>query len=53
MEVFAKDLRVGDVIQDGQIYKIVNHPSGLAFYDVLGELIQTAKPLDILIMEQW
>lgn len=48
---FANEVPEGFVLQGEPIYKIVNHPSGIAFYDVMGELIQVNKPMDSVTVE--
>lgn len=53
MEVFAHMLRDGDVVDGEPIYSITNHPSGIAVFDVFGDLIATFKPMDIVVMEVW
>jgi hypothetical protein len=53
MEVFAHMLRVGDVVDGEPIYRIVNHPSGIAVFDVFDELIDTFNRDQIVLMEIW
>jgi hypothetical protein len=51
MELFAKDVAVGDVIDGSVVFSIINHPSGLVFCDVFGNKIMAVKRDATVLME--